>query len=279
MLSAKALGLDVTKSSASGEVLVLCPFHPDKNPSAWYNQAKGLLYCSVCGRGWNEKQIAKARGIELSDLEEEDAPIPERYNLITHTEPIVLGEREYNDYFVTRGISQATFEHYDLHWISSPHEAAVLPIFNLNSDLVGAVYRYLHPHESGTRYRFFGETTSVWPMHLLRYVKPKEDVLIVTEGVFSAMRIYDFCMKTYGYSVPVFSLMGAKANSGIVDTLALFKRVWYLYDCDAAGRRAKDKMCGLDLNAIVHCCKPSPDDMSDTQLSKLIEHIDYLESK
>lgn len=275
MLSAKALGMQVVKSSASGEVLVLCPFHADHNPSAWYNQAKGLLYCSVCGRGWNLQQLSKQLNVDLGDVDEDERG-PERYSLIAEEENYDLGACVYNDYFSKRKISEKTIYHYDVRW-SDAKNAAVLPVTTVSGQIIGATYRFADAKAAGTRYKNLGKSAPLWPMNLLKHAKTDE-VIVVVEGAFSAMRIYDHWLQ-YGYTSPVLALLGAKANQEILDALAPFRRLWFLYDKDDAGMRARDKMRGLTVNDLIYCISPSPDDMTDKQLDKLLDKINWVESK
>lgn len=268
MLSAKTLGLDVVKSSASGEVLVRCPFHEDKKPSAWYNQSKGLLYCAVCGRGWHERQIAEQRGIDWEEIEEGE---PEKYNLYQEPEVYSLGEETYPAYLQERGVSEESAHAYGVRWLVQEPQAVVFPMTTALGRQVGAVYRFVHPEVTQTRYKFMGKVAPLWPLGKLTQTDASS-LIILTEGAFSALRLHSYGLKI-GIEIHVFALMGAKANEEITSTLAPFLNPIFLYDADEAGFRARDKMRKLMVNAAVYSARPSPDDMSDRQLDRLLERL------
>lgn len=266
MISARDFGLDVVKSSG-GEELVVCPFHADHSPSAWFNPVKGLFYCTVCDLGLNINQLAKRLNVDVSVFQEESEFIPE-YNLVQEEELCDLGSATYNDYFRQRGISEETIKKYGVRWLEYPYPAAVLPVTNLKGQVKGAVYRYRNPEQVGTRYKKFGASYPVWPMHLIQNYSPQETTVIVTEGAWSAMRIRDyFSLATVDY--PVLALLGAKANKDIVQSLFPF-RVFYLYDGDMAGRRACRKMRELSPLTESFVLSKSPDDMNKNEIGQML---------
>lgn len=271
MISATMLGLTVQGSAGLGEEMVLCPFHNDSKASAWYSPFKGLFYCSVCGIGKNVKQLAAALGIDdLGELDDANsAPLPD-FDLMVEPDDFALGEAYYHPYFQKRGISQTIASEYGLRWLSQTPQAAVLPITDFIGDTVGVCYRFLNVQESGTRYKFVGKTTPLWPMHKLLNLQWKETI-VVTEGSFSALRINSY-LEQFGLECNVFSLMGAKANKDIVEILRMINAI-VLYDNDFAGRRACAKLRQLHPTVCAWTLKKSPDDMSDEEIAKLFKLI------
>jgi hypothetical protein len=270
MTSARVLGLEVAGMSG-GEELVLCPFHEDRKPSAWYSPTKDLFYCAVCNLGLNLYQLADRLNLDVSELEEfapDDLP---DLDLIETPIDFELGERVYIPYYEQRNISEYVTTLYGLTWQAKP-EAVILPLTNLNGKLKGVQYRYLHPEETGTRYRTVGETFPVWPMHFLKATGWVGEPLLVTEGAWSAMRLTDYAARQ-GHSLLVLALLGAKANQRIVDTLRPFN-CCFLYDGDKAGKRACAKMRSLWPTAHVWTLSVSPDDMSDEQIEALFNRLD-----
>lgn len=103
--SAKQLGLTVTRMSGEDE-LVICPFHEDRNASAWFSPKKELFFCSVCGVGYNLRQLVKLLDLvweDIDDYEPDEEPV---YNLIDNEAYILRGVKTYHPYFEQRGISQ-----------------------------------------------------------------------------------------------------------------------------------------------------------------------------
>lgn len=262
MHSAREFGIRVVRT-AGDEEYCLCPFHSDHSPSASFNRVKGLLYCYVCGRGWNLVQLEGLLGVEVTPKDDRE---PEDYDLLGSEEIFDLGEDKYVPYFEKRGIQPIIIMGYGVRWKQEP-EAAVLPIRTLRWKLTGVAYRYL---VGDTRYKVFGKTTPVWPMHLLSSLSLRRKI-VVTEGAWSAMRI----ASVLGSEVLPLALLGAKASPAIVDVLRPFCTV-FLYDGDPAGERACRKMRTLFPSAHAWTVPVSPDDMQDKEI---VELFDKLESR
>lgn len=266
-ISAKQLGMTVTRTSA-GEELVLCPFHSDSNASAWWNPKKELFYCAVCG-GFNLEQVAKR--MHLENLENiQDAPIQlQDYDLLVTDGYIPKGEMTYAEYFRTRGVSEPIIYLYGLEW-REDEPAAVLPRNNIRGERIGSVLRYIDSAKYGSRYKVFGETTPLWPMEVISFLH-KDQVVVVTEGAFSAMRLATHLAEAGIFEMPL-ALLGAKANQSIVDVLRPFRPV-FLYDGDEAGRRACRKMRSLFPLALSFTLSTSPDDQDEAQLASMIDNL------
>ena len=269
--SLRSLGLNVVKSAGNEEYL-LCPFHADSKPSASYNRAKGLFYCYVCSLGMNYTQVANRLGVEI-ELEGESPNNVEDYNLVKESEPLHLGESDYNPYFAVRGITPHTIQRYEVRWKYLMPQAAVMPITNLRGEVIGVQYRFLKPEEAGARYKKHGEMTPVWPMHHLKGLEEGADVF-VTEGAWSAMRLYDWFLENRVTPIPCVALFGAKANNEIVNVLRPFTP-HFLYDSDEAGTRACRRMRKLWPGANVWTLSKSPDDMEMEEISRI--HVRMIE--
>lgn len=265
MLSARELGLTVMGTSGKEE-LVLCPFHDDRTPSAWYNPHKELFYCAVCGFGMSAQQVAEKLGIEIEALDGEEKELDD-LDLVIESSPFSLGTvKLYHPYFKSRKIDAYTIAHYGVRWDDTEPQAAVLPITNIRGAVQGVCYRYLNPNEAGTRYRIVGKSAAVWPLHLLTQHEEGKPV-IVCEGAWSAMRLYSFA-HARGFEITALALLGAKANRKIVETLASFEAI-FLYDNDQAGKRACLKMRQFLPLSNTWTVSVSPDDMSDAQIENL----------
>lgn len=275
MTSAREFGLQV-EGTSGGEELVVCPFHADTKPSAWFNPRKELFYCAVCHLGLNAYQLRKRMGIQLDpdDYPEVGERIePEDYDMTTaYDTTYELGEVLYHGYLSSRNITEHAVTHYGVRWKESSPQAVVLPQTNLDGMVVGVTYRHWPPTQGGLpRYRNVGTVTPVWPMHLLRYqIDPKLPILI-TEGAFSCMRLYGWAWDR-GYHLNVLALMGAKAKKATVDVLQRFKCI-FLYDSDEAGKYACLQMRKMFPSARAWTLSVSPDDMDEKQLGNLMIKI------
>lgn len=264
MSSVRELGLEVVKFSG-GHELLLCPFHPDRTPSAWFNPRKGLFYCSVCNLGLNMEQLAHRLGVEW-EAEEERGQELEDYSMFDTGEEVVSYPFEYHPYIKQRGISEATAHIYSLRYKPSKEEAIVMPVTDLKGRMNGAIHRLIEP--GGQRYLKMGHMTPLWPMHILGGDVPPK-LLIVTEGGWSAMRLAPYI----GWNEEVLSLMGAKANDKIVDSIRGFDNVVFLYDEDAAGITACRKMRKLAPFCNSFTLAKAPDDMNEDELFNLIGKV------
>src|SRR5687768_6517543 len=269
MSSARDFGLEVRGMSA-GEEIVLCPFHSDGKPSAWFNPKKNLFWCAVCNLGLNAYQLADRLGVDYDD-DSEVFYEPEDYDLVGEEERFDLGTTHYSDYIFNRRISVLTMNYYDVRWIEEPYQAAVLPITNVVGAIQGVQYRFVNPEKSGTRYKTYGQVAPVWPMHHLNRFREGQ-LLVVTEGAWSAMRLHSWSLKKDRPLVRAVALMGAKANTAIVDALRPFTPV-YLYDGDHAGKNACAKMRQLSPTSFCWTVSVSPDDMSEDDIQTLIDKI------
>lgn len=269
MTSASAFGLSV-EGTSGGEELVLCPFHDDRKASAWFHPKKELFYCAVCNMGLNGRQLAARMGLEYEGIKAYGDEEPPDFDLYDSSPPLELGEEFYAMYMSQRGVKHSTCIEYGVRWKGGPSPAAVFPITTLGRVIVGAQYRYEKPELEGTRYRIIGDVTPVWPMHNLYALAPGS-LLVVTEGVFSALRLHSFMEKNGVTGIYPFALMGAKANTRILQLLSHLKP-FFLYDKDDAGYKACTKMrsLGSDVRAFV---TKSPDDMSEGEMSILLNNL------
>lgn len=271
--SVRELGLEVVRTSG-GEELLCCPLHDDRSPSAWYNPKKELFYCAVCNKGLTYRQLAYALGFPVEDeewvLEEE----PTDYDLTSDSEVLDIGIPMFgsNYYMVGRNITAPISSHYGVRWKPSNPSAVVLPLTTPNDATVGVCYRYVDAEAAGTRYRKVGKTTPLWPMHLLPSVV-ENDIVIVAEGAFSAMRLASFVLASkYAEPGNFFSLLGAKATQEVVDVLAPYRPI-ILYDNDEAGRNACRKMRRLAPHYHSFVLPKAPDDMVDEEIPVLFGKI------
>jgi DNA primase len=264
MFSAKAFGLSV-RGSSGGEELVVCPFHHDHSPSAWFNPKKGLFYCSVCHLGLNISQLAKKLGVRLDEVEEvysTDREEPEEYNLFEEQLRLDLGEEVYHPYFQKRNISEEAISAYGVRW-SSAKDAAVMPISDLQGVIRGATYR----RRSGrVRYYSQGQRFPLWPMRLLPALDLRRPVLI-TEGPFSALRIATVSPQTQSLC-----LFGSRATQTLVEAIRPLKAI-LLYDGDLAGRTACLRLRRMAPSISAYTTEISPDDMTEEEIYELLGKI------
>lgn len=271
MISARMLGLEVTRVSA-GEELVRCPFHSDSNASAWFNPHKGLFWCAVCNLGLSAKQLITKMGTDI-DLDQvvsdAEGEIPD-LDLIQENHILPMGNpHQWSSYYEGRGVSEEVVGMYQLE-VNIVNHSIVFPVSDIWGNRIGSVERFINSEATGTRYKKSGTMTPVWPLHFLNLFK-KGDSFIVTEGAFSALRLCTWSKRQGGRGI-AFTLFGAKANQEIIDVLRPFNPV-FLYDKDEAGINACRKMRKLapEWDSVV--LAKAPDDMSSEEINELMVKV------
>lgn len=264
-MRARAIGLDVVGASG-GEELVMCPFHDDHHASATWNPKSDLFYCFTCGIGMNLDQLLRRTGNTIdSELFYEDYDIPPKLDLSREDTHWEVGVSGYSQYLKDRGISPEVCKQYGVN-LGDSAERIIFPSVNLGGVTEGIICRYIH-EGSGPRYRKTGRMFPVWPMDLLVGMSYNE-YIIVTEGLFSALRI-----ASVSKVFKVVALSGAKANTDIAGVLSAYQPI-FLYDRDLAGRRAAKAMKKIRPDWLVLTASPAPDDMlADDDIKKLVDKL------
>lgn len=215
----KALGLEIFRVSGD-EVMCRCPFHDDRHPSASFNVSTGLFFCFSCGASSNAKGIARKLGTSV----ETTAFVSTKRELLDESwRPILNGSYAYdNTYLASRGVTKKLIRRFE---ITENADGIVIPIKSKSGKAVGALLRrYTQVHNQ--RYKFFGQSTPLWPMPALWRVNPKRRVFLV-EGVFGALRARK-------YGVQAFATFGVSSMSGLSRLLGGLD-VYAVFDNDFSG--------------------------------------------
>jgi DNA primase len=189
----------------------------------------------------------------------------EDFNLISEVVELPRGEVKETAYTRSRRISYSTLAAYG---VQATADSIIFPFTDLRGKVTGTMSRYTDPEKVGTRYKIHGKRQPLWPMHWLKERATLNSEVVVVEGAWSAMSLYQWDHYF------VLSLMGAKAGAEIVEILAPFQTV-YLYDDDVAGRNACKKMRRLGVER-AYVLPVAPDDMSVEQLEELTGKLDKL---
>lgn len=272
MTSIRVLGLEVTRTSG-GHEMVCCPFHSDRNASAWFNPKKRLFYCAVCGTGMNINQLARALKIDYEwDGEDFEQDIPD-YQMFNSTQEFEIGLMLMHPYIESRGVDEFYANGYGLRVKTGSPEAIVMPMLSLSGKIIGASYRFIDPSKAGTRYKKVGTQTDLWPLPFLLEDNIKR--VIVTEGGWSAMALAPH-LNRYERAV---ALMGARANRDIAQLVQPFDEVVFLYDDDIAGDRACRQMRRLSPLRQSFTLEKAPDDMEESEIKTLLEKVRKLNER
>lgn len=226
------LGLNV-KSMKIEEANVICPFHDDHNPSAWFNTSKGLFYCFTCGKSANAAQIAKLTGA-TGYLSGEDDFISygKRFTFASST-PEEISKSSYNakgnEYLKRRLITEKQIRYYEIE--QDENGNPIFKITDLNGLAIGRITRFVN----GTpKYKITGKQFPVWPAAKLDLYDPAEPVFLV-EGVFGVLRANLFGIQA------IATLGASKITQNVMKYLTFFK-IYGIFDDDEAGRIASAKL-------------------------------------
>jgi len=229
--SAKELGLAVYGVSSGNELIARCPFpeHIDSEPSASFNTVKGVLYCFGCGRSATVTQIADMLGgyVKVS-------PTADRYNKIkdTYWRQLLLNPLAYDHPYLTkRMVSNEQVKEFG---IRANGNGVIFP-FTKNGRIVGVQVRQI---VHSPKYLTFGYKVPLWPD--TRY-QVLHTPIIITEGIFSTLRLLQFGFKSY-------ATLGALMKFAVKDYLRQYPKVIGVFDDDKAGYLA----CGRLLKLVPH---------------------------
>lgn len=213
----------------------------------------------------NVHQLSERLGVK-PDLEgyENEVSIPD-LDLFDHGDLLPHGEKIWHPYFETRKVSPAAVEALGVEW-SVADQAALFWVRTAFGKPVGHLLRY---QEGYPRYRRQGQYTPLWPMDRFRGLEVGSQV-ILTEGAWSALRI-----RTVDPSRNVFALLGARAPKELPGILENYQSI-ILYDGDKAGERAREVLLSRAPTLSVYTISPSPDDLSDLEIEKLLRKIDRI---
>lgn len=229
-------------------VMCVCPFHPDRNPSFGIHPERGGN-CFACNTKFPTadialEEIAKKKGADYVPIYRE---IPIDYNFLPKEEiepeplnPNVLKfYKEDDEYFIKNWkVSKEVVHRRRL--VRDPYsEAECFPIFDSESNYWGVVER----HGATDTKRSYYHYPPGYPRRniLLGEDQTGEEVWIV-EGV------RDLCAIETKVGVSAVALGGAKASDEQIRKIRKFDKVVLALDNDRAGRQCRDYL--LDRLAI-----------------------------
>lgn len=274
MTSITAFGLSPMGTSG-GEQLLICPFHNDRSPSAWWNPIKDVFYCAVCGYGLSARQLAQKLGLNPDDFAEEEEEFGSElfdYDLteidVDYMDTIIQYD-EYPDYMQERNISREAMKLMKVGMLHSLTASSHAIHFNMTTVLgrrTGYVHRLILGSRDGRRYQKVGKMQPLWPAERLATM-PVAIPFLVFEGPFSAMRNTSYWLEK-GIETNSFAMMGAHYNIGLVDMVRNLKPI-FLYDHDKAGINACYQMRKILPSAPSFTLPISVDDMDDKQIENM----------
>ena len=197
----ESLGIEVANEGEE-EILFKCPFHDDKNPSASYNITDIVYNCFVCGGG-SLRSLAKDLGFEVEANLIERIP-PSLEGILKDLDSILNPNEEKNNYFLSEfekieyelqcpeylleRINYETALEFDLHICerenSIYNERIIFPLYSKNNmGFIARDYTEIKPQ----KYLFPKNK----PKHEFLFGKINSEQVIVVEGVFDVMKLWE----------------------------------------------------------------------------------------
>lgn len=203
--------------------MCLCPFHHDTTPSFSFSLTTGDYICFSCHVVGNVQDLATRQGIKIIqrnlqnyETKREDYSWRVLYN----------NELAYNDaYLKTRQVDNVSVAYYN---ILANRNAVLFPFYDLKNELMGIGLRL--KSNSKLRYILRGKKPPIYPLNRI-YDYPTHETIIVTEGVFGAIR-----MRQFGYNS--IALLGSTVSTEAVKWIKRFTQPVLFLDYDVAGLKA-----------------------------------------
>lgn len=254
-----------------------CPFHEDRTPSFGVHLDEGFWHCFSCQRHGGLSELYHLLGKEVDfnvrlNQAKHNAEAPEVWT--TNFSPLATGYvealRQGQDgdfaraWAKSRGIRKRSINHFSVGY-DPDRDALTFPYEDIDGRVIGIKYRYrtgFKASETGSKYDIFG----------LHNVTGKGGV-IICEGESDTLRVHTGYGDRYGVGGTSGASVSAAQWSRIGASLLFARRIYLLYDGDAAGDRCvSTALQVLGSDKCVHLRPPDGEDATD-----FLQHGGHLE--
>lgn len=237
------LGIKIKSRMASGNYMCWCPFHEDKHPSFAIHENTGLYICFACGEKGSWKNLVyRLNGpeefLELSSDEKlanisfpKDVSRKKRVIETLWEEPFLdIFEPALHPHVLQRGFPKPLLVAFGVRW-DPKHRQIIVPVRDYDGRLVGVVRRQL---KARPKYIIDGykRTEVLFGLHKAERGAP----IIITEGIFDALRAYQFHYSGVALQGTTISMQHIKLLSKFTD------EVWVGLDNDSVGQREQKRV-------------------------------------
>lgn len=257
------------------EIVVLCPVHPDHNPSMNISISTGLCHCFSCGYGGTLQDLERRIvGMErdFTPLSMEKTPLsrtaPQINEELFSSLPLALGHGE----ILRRGLTNDSVREWR---IKCSGLFLIIPAYK-DGYVMGYICRSLVSEFAKYLYTKGFSKSSI----LFGADKASSGEVAVVEGAFDAIKV-----RQSGYSSV--AVLGMHASREQINLLGRYSSVMLLFDNDGAGRIATEKVA-RELVGKVDVFIPNfslyyshdPSDMGKEEIDEIIQNkISYLKAK
>ncbi len=179
------------------------------------------------------------------------------------------GLKEYHPYIASRNVSETTAKRYNLEIINN---SIALPMYNFKGERIGVVLRSTETDDKKQKYRklFKEKAPLLWPITDWMGIRPGSKVFIF-EGAWSAMRFWQVIQDP---AYTFLCLFGVATNSELLSYLNGLQNVTFVLDNDDTGRDMGSRLMYLNNSWKLKLPKTYPDEMTDDQIRKFINHCE-----
>lgn len=234
LLSSKGIEFKISGK----DVLIKClnPEHPDSNPSLRVDKLTGAAHCFACGFRANIYTFfgltANTHSILTTKIKDKIVKIISESLGLEMPKGYQPYTREY------RGIRAETLRHFEAFTHKDYEDRIVFPLRDSKGKISCFVGRHLL--NSGTpRYKVYPSNVEV-PLFPSR-VEEHDGSVVLVEGTFDMMNLYDkgirnvvAVMGTQNFG----SIKGLNKDKVLNLKLQGIRKIWFLFDGDAAGQKA-----------------------------------------
>lgn len=219
----------VVKYHSAHYAMCLCPFHSEKNASFSFNLETGDFICFSCHEAGSVSRLAYMQKVKVSQPKQRSFS-PNRDD--KRWKDLIYAKLAYDDsYLKARGVSNESVSYYN---IVALKDAVLFPCYDLKLELQAVLLRFKHQNIHGAKYIARGKKPPIYPLHKV-YDYPTHATMIVTEGVFGAIR-----MRQLGYNS--IALLGSSVSTETVRWLKRYTQLVLFLDYDRAGLLATLKI-------------------------------------
>jgi DNA primase len=218
-----------------------CPVHRGDSVSAFVITPGRGFHCFVCGiGGGGTASFLRLMGDDAVAADLADSPLAERVEVapvVSPSAPLVPLDATH-PYLRERGIHEATARYFGAGYRSMSPLARriVVPLHDATGNLVGHIGRAVD-EKTEPRYCFQrGVRRGELLFNLHRVKQAKAETVIVVEGVFDALAVYQIGMPN------VVATLGCEVTATQRALLSGFRRILVLFDDDNAGMIAAAKL-------------------------------------
>jgi DNA primase len=234
-------GLDFKISGQDYLVKCLNPDHEDTNPSLRIDKSSGATHCFSCGFKTNIFKhygfLSAPSSLKINRIKDKLNMLKQDFNGLDLPEGHTPFRQDYRD------ISSDTYKHFEAfttYLDPKLQERIVFPIKDTKGKVLVFIGRSTSQESDRARYLVHPQNSEV-PVFPMKFDKPYKSVVLV-EGIFDLLNLYDKNIKNVACCFGTNTLHKNTALKLLPFKVQGVRKVYILFDGDAAGRKAAETL-------------------------------------